>query len=112
MAPKFANDCHVIFELFNEPINTSFGSDNANWLSVRTDMQNWVNLVRSYAPNNLILVAGSSWSQTIGPAATYPLTGDNIAIVSHIYPGHWLSSRQSAGTRTILITVLPAIPFL
>ncbi len=92
MAPKFANDSHVIFELFNEPINTSFGSDNANWLSVRTDMQNWFNLVRSYAPNNLILVAGASWSQTIGPAATYPLTGDNIAIVSHIYPEHWLSS--------------------
>ncbi|MGD0552154.1 MAG: cellulase family glycosylhydrolase [Sedimentisphaerales bacterium] len=91
MAPKFANDSHVIFELFNEPINTSFGSDNANWLSVRTDMQNWLNIVRSYAPNNLILVAGPSWSQAIGPAATYPLTGDNIAIVSHIYPGHWLS---------------------
>ncbi|MGD1041576.1 MAG: cellulase family glycosylhydrolase [Sedimentisphaerales bacterium] len=92
MAPKFANDSHVIFELFNEPINTSFGSDNANWLSVRTDMQNWFNIVRSYAPNNLILVAGPSWSQAIGPAATYPLTGDNIAIVSHIYPYHWLVS--------------------
>ena len=92
MAPKFANDSHVIFELFNEPINTSFGSDNANWLSVRTDMQNWINIVRSYAPNNLIFVAGPSWSQAIGPAATYPLTGDNIVIVSHIYPGHWLSS--------------------
>jgi len=92
MAPKFANDSHVIFELFNEPINTGFGSDNANWISVRTDMQNWFNIVRTYAPNNLILVAGPSWSQAIGPAATYPLTGDNIAIVSHIYPYHWLVS--------------------
>jgi fibronectin type 3 domain-containing protein len=92
MAPKFANDSHVIFELFNEPINTTFGSDNANWLSVRTNMNSWISIVRTYAPNNLILVAGASWSQTIGPAATYPLTGDNIAIVSHIYPGHWLSS--------------------
>ena len=53
-------------------------------------MQTWINIVRTYAPNNLILVAGASWSQTIGPAATYPVTGDNIAIVSHIYPGHWL----------------------
>jgi fibronectin type 3 domain-containing protein len=99
MAPKFANDSHVIFELFNEPINTG-GSDNANWLSVRTDMQNWFNIVRSYAPNNLILVAGASWSQTIGPAATYPLTGDNIAIVSHIYPGHWLNGTPGSNWYT------------
>ncbi len=94
MAPRFANDSHVIFELFNEPINTTFGSDIANWQNVRTDMQKWINIVRSYAPNNLILVAGASWSQTIGPAAAYPVTGDNIAIVSHIYPGHWLSGNS------------------
>ncbi|MGA2171861.1 MAG: cellulase family glycosylhydrolase [Sedimentisphaerales bacterium] len=90
MAPKFANDSHVIFELFNEP-NNDVGSDDDDWCSVRTDMQTWVDLVRSYAPNNLILVAGASYSQNIGPAANYPLLGDNIAIVSHIYPGHWLS---------------------
>jgi len=103
MAPRFANDSHVIFELFNEPINTTFGSDNANWLSVRTDMQNWFNIVRSYAPNNLILVAGPSWSQIIGPAATYPLNGDNIAIVSHIYPGHWLSGTPGSNWYTTSI---------
>jgi fibronectin type 3 domain-containing protein len=91
MAPRFANDSHVIFELFNEPINTG-GSDNANWQSVRNDMNRWISIVRTYAPNNLILVAGPSYSQTIGPAAAYPLTGDNIAIVSHIYPLHWNSA--------------------
>jgi hypothetical protein len=90
MAPKFANDYHVLFELFNEPIN-NVGDDTADWLSVRYDMQTWVDIVREYAPNNLILVAGPSYSQIIGPAASYPLTGDNIVIVSHIYPGHWLT---------------------
>jgi hypothetical protein len=95
MAPRFAGDSHVIFELFNEPINTSAGSETNNWLSVRTDMQTWIDIVRTYAPNNLILVAGPSWSQAIGPSAAYPLTGDNIVIVSHIYPGHWLSGSQS-----------------
>ena len=93
MAPKFASDSHVIFEFFNEP-NQDVGSDTDDWLSVRTDMQTWVDLVRTYAPNNLILVAGPSYSQNIGPAANYPLTGDNIAIVSHIYPGHWLSGNS------------------
>lgn len=104
MAPKFANDNHVIFELFNEPINTTFGSDNANWQSVRNDMNNWIKIVRTYAPNNLILVAGASWSQTIGPSATYPVTGDNIAIVSHIYPYHWLVSPAGNNGFTTNIT--------
>jgi fibronectin type 3 domain-containing protein len=104
MAPKFAGDSHVIFELFNEPINTTFGSDNANWQNVRNDMHTWINIVRTYAPNNLILVAGPSWSQIIGPAATYPVTGDNIAIVSHIYPGHWLSNPPGNNWYTTNVT--------
>ena len=29
MAPRFANDSHVMFELFNEPINNTFGSDRS-----------------------------------------------------------------------------------
>ena len=63
-------------------------------------MQTWINIVRTYAPNNLILVGGRNGSQTIGPAASYPLTGNNIAIVSHIYPGHWQAGNHR-GTRII-----------
>jgi endoglucanase len=102
MAPRFANDSHVLFELFNEPINDVdddwiFNANDVNdWLSVRGDMQAWIDIVRDYAPNNLILVAGAFYSQVIGPAASYPLTGDNIVIVSHIYPGHWLSGQSSS----------------
>ncbi len=92
MAQRFANDSHVIFELFNEPLNRK-GSDIIRWLSVRKDMQTWVDIVRRYATKNLILVAGANFSQIIGPAATYPVSdpvgGNNIAYVSHIYPGHW-----------------------
>jgi hypothetical protein len=91
MAPRFANDSHVLFELFQEPINDG-PTDNDRWLSVRTDMQNWYNIVRTYAPNNLVLVSGPSYSQIIGPAADYPMTGTNIVMVSHIYPGHWKTS--------------------
>ncbi|MBN1765308.1 MAG: carbohydrate binding domain-containing protein, partial [Sedimentisphaerales bacterium] len=73
MAPRFASDSHVIFELFNEPINDIdsdwiFNDNDLNdWLSVRTDMQTWIDIVRTYAPNNLILVAGPFYSQAIGP---------------------------------------------
>jgi aryl-phospho-beta-D-glucosidase BglC (GH1 family) len=41
MAPRFANDSHVFFELFNEPVNAG------DWSSVRTDMQTWYDIVRA-----------------------------------------------------------------
>jgi hypothetical protein len=95
MAPKFANDSHVIFELFNEPLNNSEGSEAANWARLKNDMQNWINIVRASAPNNLILVGAPSWSQQIGPAASNPFStsnpnNTNLVMVVHIYPGHWL----------------------
>ncbi len=101
MAQRFANDDHVFFELFNEPINNNMGDDTKNWLSVRNDMQTWINIIRTYAPDNIILVGGPNWSQTIGPAASYPLVGDDIVIVSHIYPGHWKAGNPSWYTNNI-----------
>lgn len=118
MAPRFANDSHVIFELFNEPINDIDGdwifnsNDTTDWLSVRTDMQTWIDIVRTYAPNNLILVAGAFYSQVIGPAADYPLTGNNIAMVSHIYPGHWCDSYWSSSYKNQITTCATVYPVI
>ncbi len=114
MAPRFANDSHVLFELFNEPINfIEYDSNIDNWLSVRTDMQTWMDIVRSYAPHNIILVGGPSWSMTIGPAATYPVSGNNIVYVSHLYPAHWLgifdSTQWYRNQITSCATVHPVI---
>lgn len=106
MAPRFANDSHVLFELFNEPIN-HVGSDTDNWLSVRTDMQTWVDIIRSYAPYNLILVSGPSWSQSIGPAARYPIAGCNIAMVAHVYPAHWRNPTRYKNHITTCATAYP-----
>jgi hypothetical protein len=94
MAPKFANDSHVLFELFQEPGNRDGSTDVDDWLSCRPDMQTWIDIIRTSAPNNLILVSGPSWSQEIGPAADYPLDGNNIVMVAHIYPGHWTGSSK------------------
>jgi endoglucanase len=89
MASRFANDSHVIFEIFNEPINTSAGNDTQKWASVRSRMQTWVNIVRAAAPRNLILVGTPQWCQILTPVINNPITGGNIVYVSHIYPGHW-----------------------
>ena len=93
MAQRFADDNHVIFELFNEPVNTG-GSDTDNWLSVRDDMQTWIDIVRTYAPHNLILVGTPRWSQIIAPTADYPVSDNNVIYVAHIYPYHWLSNNS------------------
>lgn len=113
MAPRFADDQHVMYELFNEPVNNTFGSEAANWASVKTDMQTWINIVRTYAPDTMLLVAGPNWSQVIGPMASNPVSdpigGNNIAAVSHIYPGHWSNPTWYQNHVTTCHTVYPII---
>src|SRR5215212_995158 len=82
IAPKYANTPNVIFELYNEPINPD------NWSTWKGTAQPWVNLIRSFAPNNLILVGGPRWSQNVSSAASDPFTGSNLVYVAHIYPEH------------------------
>jgi hypothetical protein len=83
IAPRFANDSNVLFELFNEPIN------NGSWPSVRADMQRWTDIVRAAAPNNLILVGTPNWCQYVGNVVSNPIAGTNIVYVAHMYPEHW-----------------------
>ena len=82
VAPRYANTPNVIFELFNEPINPD------NWGTWKTSAQPWVNLIRSFAPNNLILIGGPRWSQNLSSAATDGFVGSNLVYVAHIYPEH------------------------
>jgi len=97
MAPRFANDSHVMFELFQEPVN------GGSWPSVKSDMQTWVNIVRRYAPYNLILVGGPTYDMVLAPQATNPIDGNNIVYVWHMYPG-WSGSWNDAN---ILKAVYP-----
>lgn len=93
MAPRFAGDSHVLFELFNEPIN-DVGDSLQKWQSVKADMQSWVRIVRDSAPDNLILVGGPQWCQVLAPQATDPIAGRNLVYVAHVYPSHWLGNNQ------------------
>jgi len=110
MAPRFKNDTHVIYELFNEPVN-QVGSDAANWASVKSDMEAWIDIVRASAPDNLIFVGTPRWCQIIGPTATDPVNDTNVVYISHVYPIHWLSSSNSyyVSTVTAAAAVHPVI---
>jgi endoglucanase len=80
MAPKFNNNPHVIYEIFNEPILPD------NWATWKnTIAQPVTNIIRSLAPNNLIFVGGPYWSSHITGAATDPVIGNNIVYIGHIY---------------------------
>jgi endoglucanase len=84
IAPLYKDYSNVIFEPYNEPINTS-----QSWSQFKPTMQAWVDLIRSYAPNNLIFVGSPTWCQKMGDAATDSIKGKNIVYVVHMYPSHW-----------------------
>ncbi len=83
IAPKFANDSNVFFELFNEPM------DMGNWTTTKANMQTWYDIARAGAPNTVILMGSPNWSQLAGNAASDPIDGTNIAYVAHMYPTHF-----------------------
>jgi regulation of enolase protein 1 (concanavalin A-like superfamily) len=106
IAPKFANDSHVMFEIFNEPTNSS-GTEAERWASTKADMQNWVNLIRSYAPNNIILVGGPQYNTCIAPAPANPISGTNIVYTWHDYPVGFLAGTWEKDQVTVAAASLP-----
>ena len=101
MAPRFKDDSNVLFELYNEPI------DGGVWSVTKPNMQAWYNLVRESAPDNLVLVGSSNWSQQSGDAASNPLDGTNLVYVAHMYPPHFKSDflRNQITTASMLAPV-------
>jgi endoglucanase len=103
MAPRFRNESNVMFEVYNEPINM-----NMSWGQFKPYMQDWVDLIRKYAPHNLILAGSPMWDQRMGDAATDPLVGENIVYVAHIYPIHW----NTAWNRAEVERAASAVPVI
>jgi hypothetical protein len=91
IAPVFKDYSNVIYELFNEPINSSMP-----WATFKTQVQTWIDTVRAAALNNIIIVPSMSWDQHPGDAASSPPTGTNLAYTAHIYPNNWSASFPEA----------------
>jgi len=80
IAPKFKDNPYVLYEIFNEPIRPD------DWNTWKTAIaQPAYDLIRSLAPDNLVLVGGPYWSSHMAGAATNPVVGTNIVYVGHIY---------------------------
>jgi endoglucanase len=82
VAPKFKDVPNVIYEVFNEPVTPY------DWNTWKVWAQPWVDLIRSHAPNNIILVGSPEWSRFTRYAPKSPFKGKNLVYTIHIYPQH------------------------
>jgi hypothetical protein len=93
MATKYKDSNNVIYEIYNEPLNTT------NWSTViKPYAIDVIAAIRAIDPDNLIIVGTQTWSQDVDKAANDPITGyDNIAYTLHFYAGtHKQSLRNKA----------------
>ncbi len=90
IAPRFASYNNVLFEAFNEPIDTS-----ASWATLKPVVQGLIDTIRAGAPNNVIIVPSNIWDQVPGDAASDPPTGTNFMYTAHIYPTNWKQAFQT-----------------
>ena len=86
MAPHFKDYANVIFELYNEPGYPKQVTAE-NWLVWRNVAQEWVDMIRELAPDNMILISSPLWAQITRFAPDYPFKGENLAYVNHTYKG-------------------------
>jgi len=79
MAKAYGSKDHVIFELYNEPLDI-------DWSTIKTYSNSLISTIRQYS-DNLILVGTPSWDQKVNVAAGSQVSDpkNNIAYVFHFY---------------------------
>jgi endoglucanase len=87
VAPLYANDPNILYEIFNEP-TTPKQRTRENWLRWRDKAQSWVDFIRTLAPETILLVGSPHWDQMTSFAAEDPIAGTNIGYVTHVYPNY------------------------
>lgn len=83
MAKQYGDKPNVIYEIYNEPLNT------ADWAKdVKPYSERLISTIRAIDPDNLIIVGSPTWSQDVDIVAKDPIKGyDNIAYTMHFYAG-------------------------
>jgi len=73
---------NLIFEIFNEPL---YPDDWNKWQATVTP---WIDLIREFTKDTLLLVGGPRWCQNMSGAVKKPIPGKNIIYSAHCYPDH------------------------
>jgi len=96
MAAKYGKYPNVIYEIYNEP-------DMESWDSVKLYSAAVISTIRSFDPDNIILVGNPHWDQDIHLVADSPLKGfSNIMYTMHFYAAthkQWLRDRCNAALK-------------
>jgi hypothetical protein len=104
IAPMFKDYSNVFYEVFNE------SSVMEAWAKYKPTMQAWVDLIRGFAPKNIIIAGSPAWDQTMGDAATNPITGGNIIYSVHMYEQHY--NKGSGGNVTQVNNAAKGVPLI
>lgn len=98
LAEAYKNTPNVIWEIWNEPDNTSgTGTNGADtWDDIRNYADSILPVIRQHS-SNLIVVGTPNWSADPATAAANPLNDSNVAYALHFYAGtHGASVRKNA----------------
>jgi endoglucanase len=80
MAETYGTHPNVIYELWNEPLNTH------DWSTVvKPYHEAVIPRIRAHDPDNIIVCGTQTWSQDVDKASLDPIVGDNIAYALHFY---------------------------
>jgi len=92
MAKKYGKYPHVIYELFNEPVDDS-------WSDLKDYAAAVMGEIRKHDPDNIILMGCPHWDQDIHLVAESPIEGfTNIMYTLHFYAAthhQWLRDRMA-----------------
>ncbi|CCQ33656.1 endoglucanase protein [Halorhabdus tiamatea SARL4B] len=85
IGPRYAEEGHVLYELFNEPTEPR-GEGRDTWQRWREVAQPWVDLLRDRAPETPIIVGSPAWSSMVRFAPEEPFEGENLIYSAHLFP--------------------------
>ena len=96
MAKKYGKYPHVIYEIYNEPVEDT-------WADLKKYATEVIGEIRKYDADNIVLVGCPHWDQDIHLVAESPLEGfSNIMYTVHFYAathGEYLRERTEAAVK-------------
>lgn len=102
MSSLYKNKPNVIYELCNEPNNTSW--DN----NIKPYAEEVIKVIRKNSPKSIIIVGTNTWSQDIQDAVRNPINDNRTMYALHFYSGthkEWLRDRTKEALKKVPIFV-------
>ncbi|MFB6162617.1 MAG: cellulase family glycosylhydrolase [Halococcoides sp.] len=98
VAPRYADQPHVLYEVYNEPIAPYQGRYDPNlnvdptedraiktWRWWKEAAQPWVDIIQEHAPETPVLIGSPRWTQWTYQAPRDEFSGDNLIYTGHVY---------------------------